>query len=340
VKNQLTNKRMKNSIWSISLNFVFLLLILPTSCKKDETISKKNPIITWTNPADISNGTALSATQLNATADVAGTFVYTPSSGTKLEVGKEQTLKVDFTPTDATNYNSISKSVKINVTAVTTVTDIDGNIYHVVTIGTQVWMVENLKVTKYNDGSAIPKVTLASDWSTQSIGAYCVYDNNEGYVATYGRLYNWFAVNSGKLAPEGWRVPTSDDWNALAVYLGGADIAGGKLKTIGSTWYTPNSGATNETGFSALPGGERLDDGSFGNKDGGDNVTYSGNFWSSTASITNGISWGYLYGRLSNDRSELQITSDFSFLNPIDYNYASGTLRCARFGKSIRCIKN
>jgi len=140
-----------------------------------------------------------------------------------------------------------------------TVKDIDGNIYHTVVIGTQTWMVENLKTTHYNDGTAIPLVTGNADWSDLITPAYCWYNNDATtYKDKYGALYNWFAVETGKLAPIGWHVPTDAEWTTLTTYLGGEEEAGGKLKEAGTlNWHTPNTGATNSTGFSALPGGWR-----------------------------------------------------------------------------------
>ena len=136
-----------------------------------------------------------------------------------------------------------------------TATDIDGNVYHTVTIGTQIWMVENLKTTRYNDGSPIPFVTDSSSWSNLTTPGYCWYNNDTTNKNTYGALYNWFAVNTGKLAPTGWHVPTDDEWTTLTTYLGGESIAGGKLKETGTThWRTPNAGATNEIGFTASSG--------------------------------------------------------------------------------------
>jgi uncharacterized protein (TIGR02145 family) len=236
--------------------------------------SKTDPVITWSNPADIVYGTLLSATQLNATADVPGTFVYTPAIGTQLNAGANQDLKVDFTPTDAVNYNATSKTVKITVTP-GTVADIDGNIYHTVTIGTQTWMVENLKTTKYNDGTDIPNVTN-STWPDLTTPAYCWYLNDAAtYKATYGALYNWYAVNTGKLCPAGWHVPTDAEWTTLTNYLGGENVAGGKLKETGTShWQDPNVGATNIVGFTALPGGSRWDYSTF------NAITYSCYFWS------------------------------------------------------------
>ena len=140
-----------------------------------------------------------------------------------------------------------------NNQSASTVTDKDGNIYHTVSIGTQTWMVENLKTTKYNDGSVIPNVKAGLEWDNLLTGAYCNYSNDEAYVKTYGRLYNWYSVNTGKLAPKGWHVPNNADWTILYNYLGG-ESSGGKLKSK-EGWVTPNTGATNESGFSALPAG-------------------------------------------------------------------------------------
>jgi uncharacterized protein (TIGR02145 family) len=139
------------------------------------------------------------------------------------------------------------------------VSDIDGNIYHTVTIGTQVWMVENLKTTKYRNGDPIPNITEGTDWVNLKIGAYCNYNNDEINSTTYGRLYNWYAVSDSRnIAPTGWHIPTMDEWTILTNYLGGISVAGGKLKEIGTThWESPNTVATNETGFTALPGGYR-----------------------------------------------------------------------------------
>ncbi|MEN6619594.1 MAG: fibrobacter succinogenes major paralogous domain-containing protein [Rikenellaceae bacterium] len=138
-----------------------------------------------------------------------------------------------------------------------TVNDIDGNVYNTIIIGTQVWLVENLKTTKYRNGDPIPNVTSNSAWSILTTGAYCNYNNDSNNSTIYGRLYNWYAVtDSRNVCPSGWHVATYDDWTALTTYLGGMSVAGGKLKETGTShWVTPNSGATNETGFKALGGG-------------------------------------------------------------------------------------
>ena len=168
------------------------------------------------------------------------------------------------------------------------VTDQDGNTYKTVQIGDQVWMAENLKVTHYRDGTAIPTGHDDSDWSNLSTDAYAVYGNNESNADTYGYLYNWYAVDDSRnIAPEGWHVPTDDEWQILVDYLGGESIAGGKMKEAGTShWDSPNVDATNESGFTALPGGYR---------DGGSGYYGSmgdgGGFWASTGGGS-GAAWG------------------------------------------------
>lgn len=136
---------------------------------------------------------------------------------------------------------------------VLTVTDIDGNIYTTVTIGTQIWMVENLNTTRYRDGSDILNVTDNTEWSELTIGAYCNYDNDVNNANIYGALYNWYTVNTGNLCPTGWHIPSEGEWTVLISSLGGESVAGGKLKQIGTEyWEDPNNPATNEVGFNGL----------------------------------------------------------------------------------------
>ena len=143
-----------------------------------------------------------------------------------------------------------------------TVTDIDGNVYHTVTIGAQTWMVENLKTTKYRNGESIANVTDNDGWNELRSGAYCNYYNSDENGITYGKLYNWFAVNDSRnIAPTGWHVSTDSEWTTLINYLG-EEKAGRKLKEAGkSHWEKPNKGATNSSGFTALPGGDRSGNG-------------------------------------------------------------------------------
>ena len=154
------------------------------------------------------------------------------------------------------------------------VTDYDGNTYATVEIGDQCWMMENLKVTHYRNGDPIPNVTDNGEWSTLSTGAYCDYGNDPGNVETYGRLYNGYAVlDSRNIAPKGWHVPSLADWETMLIYIGSPQ--GGKLKEAGTAhWWPPNTGATNESGFTALPGGYRNSNGNFGGMGG------YGYFWS------------------------------------------------------------
>lgn len=291
------------------------LLVLTSSCDKDESISKKEPVIVWANPSDISFGTLLSETQLNATTDVPGTFFYSPAIGTQLNVGENQNLKVDFTPTDAATYDTASKTVKINITIATTVTDIDGNIYKTVKIRNQWWMAENLKVTNYNNGDSIPNVTDDVEWSNLTSGAYCDYNNEPDNSATYGKLYNWYAVYDNRnIAPTGWHVPTDDEWTILTTYLGGEDIAGGKLKETGTShWQNPNTSANNESGFTGLPGGYRYSDGTFRY------LNTIGKFWSSTLTVTS-----------------------FPWYRSLYYNYPDidRQMSSMDYGLSIRCIQD
>ncbi len=139
------------------------------------------------------------------------------------------------------------------------ITDIDGNEYNTVVIGTQTWMQENLKVTKYNNGTPIHLEIDNTEWHRLSTDGYCWYDNDKStYGNTYGALYNWYAPEPGNICPTGWHVPTDVEWTTLVDYLGGASEAGGKMKEAGTThWRDPNEGADNTSGFTALPGGSR-----------------------------------------------------------------------------------
>ena len=151
-------------------------------------------------------------------------------------------------------------------------------------IGTQVWTTQNLNVSTYRDGTPIPKVENAATWAS-GYGAYCYYNNDSAtYASIYGKLYNWYAVHDsahGGLAPTGYHIPSDSEWTTLTDYLGGIAVAGGKLKDAGTTrWTTPNTGATNSSGFVGLPGGNRYNNGTFYY------VGTEGYFWSSTEANT------------------------------------------------------
>lgn len=197
-----------------------------------------------------------------------------------------------------------------------TMTDQDGNVYKTVTIGTQTWMAENLRTALYNDGTPISNVTDNEEWEHLTTGAYCNYDNtsNTDTIATYGRLYNWYAVNTGKLAPTGWHVPTDAEWTTLTTYLGGESVAGSKLKETGSThWIDPNVGATNETGFTALPGGTRTLNGPFYD------IGRFGLWWSAIEYSTNNAWYRDIFYYYDN------VYRDFSY---------------KKIGFSVRCVRD
>jgi uncharacterized protein (TIGR02145 family) len=160
----------------------------------------------------------------------------------------------------ATNSIGTSYGNEVSFTSTETVTDIDGNVYTTVVIGSQKWMVENLKVTHYVNGDPIPNITYFVEWANLNTGAYVWFNNDEaGYGDIYGALYNWYTVvDSRKLCPTGWHTPRDEEWTMLTEYLGGESIAGGKMKGTGTIyWHVPNTGATNESGFTGLPGGYR-----------------------------------------------------------------------------------
>ncbi len=209
-----------------------------------------------------------------------------------------------------------------------TVTDIDGNTYNAVQIGTQCWMVENLKVTHYRNGDSIPNLVSNSDWISTSNGAYCIYENNIDNIAIYGLLYNWYVVTDNReIAPEGWHIPTDDDWKQLEMFLGmsqneadatgyrGTDV-GGKLKETGTEfWTSPNKGATNESGFTSLGSASRnYTDGEFST------LYNNALYWTSSESASD-TAW---YRRLS---------YLFSTVYREDYAHK-------KYGFSIRCVKD
>ncbi len=201
-------------------------------------------------------------------------------------------------------------------TASGTVTDIDGNVYTTVTIGTQVWLVENLKVTRYRNGDAIPNITDATQWANLSTGAYCNYNNDINNANIYGRLYNWQAVTDVRnIAPVGWHVPTEADWAILTTFIGGP-WASYKLKETGTShWTGPNTCATNQYQFTALPGGIRFVTGTF------NNIFDFGTWWSTTINQT-GID---AYSRVIN------YSCTFGF---------GGSTHGISAGLSVRCVKD
>jgi uncharacterized protein (TIGR02145 family) len=180
----------------------------------------------------------------------------------------------------------------------------------------QEWMAENLRTTFYANGDPIPNVTDANQWQNLTTGAWAHYNNDSQYENPYGKLYNWYAVDDSRnVCPTGWHVPSDAEWTVLSDYLGGEAVAGGKMKSTGTAyWFTPNTDATNESGFSGLPGGPRYDDGTF------NDIGYGGYWWSSSEYVAAGYAWGRGLYYSSGD------------VGRTDYSKPSGF--------SVRCIKD
>lgn len=195
------------------------------------------------------------------------------SVSTRTGTGSEITVAIIKKVTNAPKWET---TVKLPGT----VNDVNGNVYHTVIIGNQEWTIENFRATNYNDGLPITKITDNALWGSASAGAYCVYNNLESNVATYGNLYNWKAINSGKLAPVsgGWRIPSASDWAKLITFAGGDTVAGLKLKSV-SGWRAGLAG-TDNYGFKGLPGGYRGYNGTFFA------MSENGHWWTTSDQIT------------------------------------------------------
>jgi uncharacterized protein (TIGR02145 family) len=290
-------------------NFSILcfLLLSVSSCEKSErpieietggVISSSSTSITVTgNIIDLGEGILTYGHELSTnstfTMDLKTTMFSNPTdTGTYISTINFLTPNTYYIRAYATGSNGTVYGESISFTIVYvepqkgTFIDIrDNQEYDWIKIGDQVWMAENLKATKYNDGSSIPLVTDNTEWGNLTTPGYCWYGNDESKKTPYGALYNWYVVNEDNLCPTGWHVPSDAEWTMLTTYLGGELVTGGKLKSTDTTyWFSPNTGATNESGFTALPGGWRTNGGTFPyfGKDGG--------FWSSTECSTLTIS--------------------------------------------------
>jgi uncharacterized protein (TIGR02145 family) len=198
-------------------------------------------------------------------------------------------------------------------------TDQEGNVYKTIVIGTQEWMAENLNTGIYRNGDAIATNLDDATWSSTTSGAWAYYGNDASNACPYGKLYNWYTcVDARGLCPTGWHVPSDGEWTVLTNYLGGEAIAGGKMKTTGTIeaatglWYSPNTEATNSSGFSGAPSGDRYNDGIFYNVG---NVAY----WWSSSEIDPSLSWGRGLNVLSESISRFE-----------DYIVAGFSVRCLR----------
>jgi uncharacterized protein (TIGR02145 family) len=195
------------------------------------------------------------------------------------------------------------------------VTDTEGNIYKTIKIGTQVWMAENLRSTKFNDGTDITLTAGSGQWNDLSNAGYCWYDNDEpSFRQLYGALYNGYTVVTGKLCPDGWHIPEKQEWLVLREFLGDSIKAGGKMKETGTeNWQSPNRGADNSSGFTAVAAGIRYFEGTFSS-----NQSYT-SMWSATDA----------------SQGELWCTSLYFADTNLSLNHRSN-----KYGFSVRCIKN
>ncbi|HPG38813.1 MAG TPA: chitobiase/beta-hexosaminidase C-terminal domain-containing protein [bacterium] len=243
---------------------------------------------------------------------------FTTTKAATHQYNSEGTKTVKLEVKDSENLaNIITHQLNISAIETGTVIDIDGNTYQTVKIGDQWWMAENLRVTHYRNGDPIPNITDNTEWKYFSTGAYCYYDNNNINAAVYGALYNWHVVNDNRnLAPAGWHVPSDAEWQALINYLGGDAVAGGKMKEVGTThWLSPNKGATNESGFTARPGGWR----GASRPSGFCWIGGNASFWSTTED-SNGLAWFRVLG--------------YDFFNVYRYSYSIYD------GYSIRLVRD
>lgn len=327
---------------------VLLLSLIINSCKKTETTDPTKVTASFT--TDKEKGDSPLIVKFSNASTNATTYLWDFGDGTATSIEIDPThifvnkstisaanftvtltaTHEDYTTANRTKVISLNKSTNAtngNSTAVFnstktfgTMIDQEGNVYKTIIIGTQTWMAENLRTTIYRDGTAIPKVTDQVAWRVLTTDGCCPY-NYDGTadavsVATYGRLYNWYAVTDGhNISPEGWHVPTDAEWNTLTTQLGGESVAGGKMKeTDKHHWIAPNTDASNESGFTALPSGFR---------DGFDGEFYGlrngGGYWSST---TNGAEGAYFRSIYYN--------------SAVAYRY--GFLKT--WGFSIRCVKD
>ena len=290
----------------VSLIFTITVFLFALGCNKKK--SSQLPTVTSTSVSDITSSGAKSGgnvtndggstvsskgicwgTSPNPTitdnktieGSSTGSFV---STITGLQANTTYYVRAYATNDAGTAYGSDISFTTLNTTSgggTGTVTDIDGNTYNTVTIGTQVWMAENLKTTKYCNGDLIPKVDDPYEWSILTSHAWVHYNTDAQMGEKYGKLYNSYAVvDSRNICPCGWHVPSDGEWTLLTDYLGGESVAGGKMKSTGTQHWIVTLTGTNESGFSGMAGGSRWGTGEFNS--GG----IEGNWWSSTESST------------------------------------------------------
>ncbi|MFZ4520615.1 MAG: fibrobacter succinogenes major paralogous domain-containing protein [Bacteroidales bacterium] len=338
---------MKNRLMqSLTFGFISILLIISCSKKSDDPSNPVNStpvlttdlvsmvkttsaVVTGTISSDGGAEVTLRGACWSRSADPmasgfhtvegtgTGTF-YTTING--LDTNTLYYVRAYATNSKGTAYGNTISFTTAKEVHYGSVKDVDGFNYSVIKIGDLYWLKQNLRVTHYRNGDAIPRVTADNSWKVLATGAYCIYNNLQGNDSIYGNLYNWHAQGDSRgLCPSGWRVPSDDDWNKLGNFLGGAMVAGGSMKSTGTIeqttglWFTPNTGATDSSRFSGLPGGYRINYGTYYSMG---NVGY---FWSSSDTATVNA-WNYIL-----DANNSALTRIFNLKTN---------------GFSVRCCKN
>lgn len=325
-------------------NKLFLIIVIITSiftvsCKNSTSSKNTDPIAAFTIDATVGSTAKTfnfnasgsvdnedEASDLNVRWDWENDGTYDTDYSTTKTATHQYSIEGTFTVNlEVKDKGGLTNTIKKYVTVCNScvMTDIDGNEYEIITIGDQLWMAKNLKVTHYRNGDVIPNVTNDTEWSNLSTGAYCSYGNYDSNVNPYGLLYNWLTVNDNrKLAPAGWHIPTDDEWKQLEVYLGMDDVevdntgyqrtsVGYKLKSTNG--WRDNLNGTNSSGFTALPGGCHRNFGPF------TEIGDSAYFWSSTES-----------------------TATYAWCRKLNYNNETiGYIGAnKRNGFSVRCVKD
>ena len=291
----------------ILLGFIAIGLLTFVGCDKDDDTDTTDS----TETSSDEGSTDTSDDTIETSSDDGSTDTSDDTTDTSSDDGRTDSND------DTTDTISTSSSIKYGEGA----TDIDGNIYKSVIIGTQEWMAENLRTTKYSDGTVIPNITDDTEWGDLETAAWCHFENDSQYDSTYGRLYNWYAVETGKLCPTGWHVPTDAEWTNLTDYLkaDGHQYKEGVALKATSGWDSSAYGrrGTDDYGWNGLPGGYRMWSSSFGGF--GLTIGNYGSWWSSSQSAT-GNAWNRI----------LLYSSDL-----VTRNYSN-----KNFGFSVRCLRD